>query len=90
MIDLFEIKRLSVFYMNQYPGLTIETVYNPYGEYMNYRIDNIKAGEYSVGYGTFDCLHGTQEALRKLNFVIIEFLASSPPTKYKEAKENDH
>lgn len=90
MIDLFEINRFSAFYMNQYPGLTIKTVYNPCGVYMNYHIDNIKAGGYTVSSGTFDCLQGTQEALRKLNFVIIEFLAGSPPTKYEEAKENDN
>ena len=89
MVDIGEVLRLSIFYMNQYPGLTIQTKYNPYGEYMNYRIDNIKAGGISVGSGTFDCLQGTQEALRKLNFVIIDFLANTPPTEYKDKKEEE-
>lgn len=84
MVDIFEVGRFTRFYMDQYPGLTIHTKYNPIGEYMNYRIDNIKAGGFSVGSGTFDCIHGTQEALRKLNFVIIQFLANAPKTEYKE------
>ena len=67
MVDIFEVNRFIRFYMDQYPGLTIQTKYNQYGEYMNYRIDNIKAGGISVGSGTFDCIQGTQEALRKLN-----------------------
>lgn len=87
MIDLFEIKRFIDFYMNLYPGLTIKTLYNPNGEYMNYHIDNIKAVGYSVASGTFGCEQGTQEALQKLNYVIIDFLASNPPTKYEEAKK---
>lgn len=84
MVDLFEINRFIMFYMDIYPGLTIKIKYNPYGEYINYEIDNIKAGGYASARGTFDCLHGTDESIRKLNFVIITFLADSPPTKYGE------
>lgn len=84
MVDIFEINHFIKFYMDQFPGLTIKTKYNPYGEYINYEIDNIKAGGYTAARGTFDCILGTNEAIRKLNFVIITFLADSPPTKYGE------
>lgn len=72
MVDIGDILRYSLLYMDQYPGLTIKTTYSPYGDYINYHIDNFKAGSHSLAKGTFGA-YTTDEAISKLNFVIIDF-----------------
>lgn len=86
MVDVFALNRFGAFYMKQYPGLTIHTMYNPIGEYINYHIDNFKAGSIDLQKGTFAAF-STDEAISKLNYVIIDFLARSTPCKYEEAKK---
>lgn len=70
MIDCFRLGEFNRFYMEQYPELKIKTCYNPIGFYLNFTIHSNK-GKMD---GVFSC-YETEEAISKMNMVIIDFLA---------------
>lgn len=70
MIDIFRLGEFQRFYMEQYPELKIKTCYSPIGFYLNFTIQSQKG----TSNGCFPC-YETDEAISKLNMVIIDFLA---------------
>ena len=73
IIDLFEIKDFLIFLKSQYPEINIESWYDPIIDEMNITICHHKS--YNYYYGTFPA-NDTKEAIRKINALVINFLAS--------------
>jgi len=70
MIDIFQMSEFIQFYLKEYPELKIKTCYNPGGMYLNFTIKSDKG----VSNGCFPC-YETSEAIEKMNYIIIDFLA---------------